>query len=781
MKRNTIFILLILSQYGFAQLAMGKWRTHFAYNAIEQIAQSENKIFAISEGSLFSIEKNTECIENENGCKEFFGKMSGLNDGIISRIGYDKLNKKLLIVYKNGNIDLMTNGGTINIPDLYNKQLSVSKEVNNITFYGDRAYLSCNFGIVALNLKKNEIADSYFIGPNGTETKILSTAIVGNNLFALAQNTLYTANVNEPNLVNFEYWSTLQNLPGSGDLKKIDVFTDKLILQRGDKLYSYTATNGWQNILTDIITTNFSVSNGKMIVYTSAVALYVVDETFSKKLIENIGDVLDAEYDTENNLFWLAGNAKGVLAATESNTTPPKVFKPLGPAVNSPWNMTFAGEKLFVVPGGVWSAFFNKPGYVMIYNEKKSDLNKWINISYKIIEKTTGVVCRDLVSIDVDPFDSNHYFATSYSTGLYEFRDTSLVKWHNSSNSGLKELGSDRLYHMTDGIKFDSLGNLWVLNSNSPEGIHVLKKDGNWVNFNHTIAKSLPNMKSILISNQNVNQKWINTSRYTPGLLVFDDKGTLENMTDDDKIFISNFDDSDNEGAKISPSNFYCLAQDNNGVIWVGTEQGPLLFYNTSKVFDSGYTCSRVKIPRNDGTGLADYLLQSDRVKAIAVDGANRKWIGTENSGVYLMSENGQETIKQFTTLNSPLLSNDILSIAINKVSGEVFFGTSSGLVSYQSDAVNANETYENVHAYPNPVHKDYNGIITITGLIKDTHVKITDLNGNLICQTISNGGIATWDGKNINGNKVSTGIYLVICANQDGTQNTITKIMVIN
>jgi len=168
-------------------------------------------------------------------------------------------------------------------------------------------------------------------------------------------------------------------------------------------------------------------------------------------------------------------------------------------------------------------------------------------------------------------------------------------------------------------------------------------------------------------------------------------------------------------------------------------------------------------------------------VKAIAIDGANRKWIGTESSGAYLMSENGQETIKHFTTLNSPLLSNDILSIAINSISGEVFFGTSNGLVSYQGDAIDANEEFKNVHAYPNPVREDFNGIISITGLLKDTQVKITDLNGNLICQTISNGGIATWDGKNTNGKKVNTGIYLVICANEDGTQSTVTKIMVIN
>ncbi len=776
-KILTIVLSFVCISNIFSQLAMGKWRTHFAYNAIEQIAQTENKIFAISEGSLFSIEKNTECIE-EDGCMEYYGKMSGLNDGIISRIDYDKLNKKLLILYKNGNIDLLTNGGTINIPDLYNKQLSASKEVNDITFYGERAYLSCNFGIVVLNTIKNEIADSYYIGPNGIEIKVLSTAIVGNTLYALAQNALYTANIDEPNLVNFEYWSTLQNLPGSGELKKLDVFTDKLILQRGDKLYSYTATSGWQNILTDISATNFSVSNGKMIVYSSAAALYIADETFSTKLIENVGEVLDAKYDTENNLYWLAGNAKGVLAVTDINTITPKIFKPLGPAVNSPWSMTFAGEKLFVVPGGRWAAQFYNRGEVMIFENQK-----WFNVNTDSISTVIQNRLLDFMNVAVNPLDKNHFFVSSYGTGLYEFKNNKFFKWHNHLNSTLETVvPSNATYYIRlDGAIFDKEGNLFVANTGVAAGIKILTKNGEWKQLKYSESEK-PGLNTILINNQNVNQKWINSVRYTPGIFVFDDNGTPENNADDQhSTFLSSFIDTDNEGAKISPSNFYCLTQDHNGVIWAGTEQGPLLFYNTSKVFDSNYTCSRVKIPRNDGTGLADFLLQSDKVKAIAIDGANRKWIGTENSGVYLMSENGQETIKQFNTSNSPLLSNDIISIAINPVSGEVFFGTSKGLVSYQGDAVNANEEFKDVHAYPNPVREDFNGIITITGLIKDTQVKITDLNGNLICQTISNGGIATWDGKNTNGKKVNTGIYLVICANEDGTQNAVTKIMVIN
>jgi len=778
MKKQLLFILLILSQYSFSQLAMGKWRTHFAYNAIEQIAQSDNKIFAVSEGSLFSIEKNTECIENEEGCKEYYGKMSGLNDGIISRIGFDNQNKKLLIIYKNGNIDIMSNGGTYNIPDLYNKKLSVSKEVNDISFFGDRAYLSCNFGIVVLNTKKNEISDSYFIGPNGSEIKILSTSIVENKLYALTENLIYTANVNEPNLVNFEYWSTLPILPGNGELKKIDVFAEKLILQRGDKLYSYTTTDGWHNILPELSASNYSISNKKMIIYSSTTALYIADETLSTKLIENVGEVLAAEYDTENQLYWLAGNAKGVIATTENPLIEPKIFKPLGPAVNSPWSMTFAGEKLFVVPGGRWAAQYEKRGEVMIFENEK-----WTNLNTDSIRKEINNNVNDFMNIAVDPTDKNHFFVTSYGTGLYEFKDNKFIKWHNHLNSTLETVvpANATNYIRLDGAIFDKNGNLFLANIGVVAGIKLLTKNGEWKQLRYPESSNSA-FNTILISKQNPNHKWVNSIRYTPGIFVFDDNGTPENNDDDpNSTFLSTFIDTDNEGAKISPSNIYCLVEDQNGVIWAGTEQGPLLFYNTSKVFDVGYTCSRVKIPRNDGTGLADYLLQSDRVKSIAIDGANRKWIGTESSGVYLMSENGQETIKQFNTTNSPLLSNDIISIAINPLSGEVFFGTSKGLVSYQGDAVNANEEFKDVHVYPNPVREDYNGIITITGLIKDTQVKITDLNGNLVCQTISNGGIATWDGKNTNGNKVNTGIYLVICAYEDGTQNAVTKIMVIN
>jgi sugar lactone lactonase YvrE len=753
-----------------AQLAMGKWRTHLAYNQVTQIAQSENKIFAVSEGALFSIDK-------EDLGMEFYSKLSGLSDVNISRIEYDKINKQLLITYNNGNIDIMTEGGIINIPDLYMKQMSASKSVNQIRFLGDRAYLACDFGIMVVNMTKREIADTYFIGPNGTELRIIATTTFQDDIYAISKDKLYKAPLNSPNISNYQYWEVINNLPGSGDLKSMVNFAGKIIIQRDNKLY-YFENNAWMPIFQELsIASIINSGNELFIVDGENNQLYMSDSQLNKRIVEGIGSVYGSVYDEERDITWLAAGNFGLLTFDENATNKITAYRPKGPAMNRPFDMTFEGNKLFVTAGGRWSSEDNREGTLMIFEN-----STWTNILAKDIEPVTGKKVRDFMNVAVNPSDKSHFFVTSYGTGLYEFRNNEFYKWHHYLNSTIETVvESDPFSYMRlDGAVFDKKGNLYLVNSGAGSAIKILDKEGTWHQLRFTGATN-PTMGDFLISNQNQNQKWIASVRYRPGIFVYDDNGTVTDNSDDKSRFFSNFRDADEEGNTITPANVLCLAQDKDGVIWAGTEQGPLLFYNTSRVFDEGYTCSRVKIPRNDGTDRADYLLKDERIKAIAIDGANRKWLGTETSGIFLMSENGQQTIQHFTTENSPLLSNDILSISINPLSGEVFIGTSKGLISFQSDAVNAEDTFNNVHAYPNPVRENYNGIITITGLMTNTQVKITDLNGNLICETVSNGGIATWDGKDARGRRVNTGIYLVICANSDGTQSAVTKIMIIN
>jgi hypothetical protein len=778
MKKYFLCMLtLIVGFTATAQGIIGKWRTHLAYNSVNQIAQSKTKIFAVSEGSLYSVSKL-------DGDIEFYSKMSGLNDANIIRIEYDEANNQLLIIYQNGNIDIMHEAGVNNIPDLFRKQMSTSKAINEVSFAGKNAYLSSDFGILLVNMEKQEITDTYIIGQGGRETKVLSTALHNDTLYAISENQLLWSDAKKPHLlVNFEFWKPVLQLPGSGNFKRIFSFAGKLMLLRGNELYRRDGANSWTQMASSFAIHSAHVSHGRIIINDKTSYVFTLNEQFELG-IQQITVSDDVEYDRENNTFWLAGMDQGVISAKIKSGQQPELnyYKPKGPALNIPYWMTFAGERLFVVPGGRWDVPKNQPGTIMIFEN-----NQWKNIPTQDIQNIVHQEVQwqpvlDFVNVAVNPLDSRHFYVTSFGNGLFEFRNDQFVKWHTHKNSPFVNVFDfvPYSYIRLDGATFDAEGNLWLCNMFDANAIKILTAGGQWKTLYYAESNK-PTLGNILINNQNPKQKWVNSVRSPSGVFIFDDNGTLDDQSDDKNRFISAFPDIDNPGSELRPTYIYTIQQDKNGVIWAGTDIGPLLFYNTSRAFESSYTCSRVKIPRNDGTNQADYLLKDETVQAIAIDGANRKWLGTKNSGIYLMSDNGQETIRHFTSSNSPLLSDNILSITINPVTGEVFIGTSNGLVSFQSDAAESTGSYDDVYAYPNPVRENYKGIITITGLIDNTQVKITDISGNLIYQTVSNGSMATWDGNDVHGRRVSTGIYLAICASDDGTQSTITKIMVIN
>ena len=779
----TGFLLIVFTCSMWSQVAMGKWSTHFAYNSVSQIAQSENKIYAVSNGALFSVGKL-------DGNTEFYSKLNGLNDASVSRIEYDQIDKQLLIIYDNGNIDILNSGGVTNLPDFLNKQISASKVVNHIQLYENKAYLSCNFGIIVLNMLKKEVVDTYYIGPDASEVKVLNTTVNNGIIYSLTSSTVFKASVNDPNLVNYTHWSATSGLPGNGDFQKIGSFSGQVILLRGGYLYKQETNNSWTPLLPTVSVNDFNVTNASLNVFTGN-ATYLINSLFNISPITNLGTITDAEFDAQNNTYYFAANSLGIISYKQTGSETPVInyFKPGGPAVNIPWDMSFAGNKLFVLPGGRWAAQNNTPGAVMMYEK-----GIWTNILGSDIQKTTGLNVLDFMNVAVDltePTDPNeakysHFFVTSYGTGLYEFKNNIFVKLYNESNSTINSIyPGNQNYMRLDGAIYDKQGNLFLANSQVASCIKVLLANGIWTQLNYPNTVQ-PTLGKILINNQNENQKFLISAR-SGNIIVFDDNGTITNQNDDNStlLYPFNYPETDISGnvkiVSVIPGAIYSIAQDKNGVIWVGTNVGPFLFNNLSKVYDPNYTCSRVKIPRNDSTNKADYLLVGESIQAIAIDGANRKWLGTKSSGVYLMSENGQQTIQHFTISNSPLLSNNVMSLAINPLTGEVFFGTDQGIVSYQSDANEASASFGDVYAYPNPVRQGYTGVITITGLMENSQVKITDIAGNLICETVSNGSLATWDCKDVHGRRVSTGIYLAICANADGTQSAITKILVIN
>ena len=305
-------------------------------------------------------------------------------------------------------------------------------------------------------------------------------------------------------------------------------------------------------------------------------------------------------------------------------------------------------------------------------------------------------------------------------------------------------------------------GEIWIC---------IKKSNGEWLSYNFDEKISNIRVGKIIVTQND--HKWVVLPSGN-GLFAFDNKQSIDDTTDDLYKKLNIID----ENGKIISNNTYSIAEDLDGHIWVGLDQGIVVYYSPENIFeDSDFHAQRIIITIGDAT---DYLLKTETIKAIAIDGANRKWIGTNNSGVYLVSEDGTEEINHFTEENSPLLSNKINDIGINHETGEVFFATDKGLISYRGSATMGSDEFRDVYVYPNPVRENYFGDITIRGLVSDVNVKITDISGNIVYETTAEGGQATWDGKNFSGSRVSTGVYLVFCSNEDGSKTHITKLLLI-
>lgn len=370
------------------------------------------------------------------------------------------------------------------------------------------------------------------------------------------------------------------------------------------------------------------------------------------------------------------------------------------------------------------------------------------------------------------PTNNNRVFASAYLYGIYDIEDREVIQEYTYDNTDVfSSTVSANVGVRAMGLDFDSDGNLWTVFNETDNPVYVLRDESEWENLDlkSSIFSSNQNYKDLLVTSND--QVWILTK--TKGIIVLKEES-------DDSILEKHFTIKNQDDNSMSAA--YCLAEDKDGNVWVGTSRGPVYYPEMTNIFDlESVTAYSVKIPRSDGSGSADYLLDYEIVNDIAVDGADRKWLATESSGVFLVSSDGLKTVHQFTKSNSALISNNVISVGVQEETGEVFFSTNKGLVSYMGTATEGNEDFTDVYVYPNPVRPGYEGDITITGLIEDANVKITDISGDLVYETTSLGGQAIWDGRNFNGRRVSTGVYLVFMTNDDGSKTHITKLVFIH
>ena len=452
-----------------------------------------------------------------------------------------------------------------------------------------------------------------------------------------------------------------------------------------------------------------------------------------------------------------------------------KTLRPDGPKYNTFGFMRFANEQLYTSGGGTTSTDVN--GCIQVLKDRE-----WF-IFQDDIEQYTGIRYLNITCLDYDPNDITHIFAGSRS-GLYEFKNGNFVKHYNNINSPIEPFnGKSKNYQLVTGVKYDKQNNLWLLNSQAPTASLIQFSDGKFTKFNHSeimklndgefINKSNGNLSNIIIDSQET--IWfVNNNHYLPAIYHY-------NMDNDQIIAYESFVNQDGTRLNVQDG-IRCVAEDLDNNIWIGSNSGPFMLERT-EINNNGTTFTQVKVPRNDGTNYADYLLSGIDINCIAIDAGNRKWFGTNNNGVYLISADNMTQLQHFTAANSKLLSNTVLSLAINPTTGEVFFGTDKGLCSYVSDATQTNTemTTDNVWAYPNPVEPGYNGPITITGLSISADVKILTANGAIINEGHSNGGTYVWDGCDKKGRRVASGIYMVATATNKGEKGTVCKIAIIN
>jgi len=769
-KRNfflflSVFIILPLC---VSAQGTGTWKSYMAYYTTTAVAEADNNVFAIANSSLYSYNKE------DGSYKTYTKENGGLSDTQIDTIAYNSNIKTLLIIYSNGNIDLLNENGIYNIPYLMQITLP-EKDINHIYFQDKYAYISTAFGIMVLNMEAREIKDTYRLGRS-----ISSTCIHNNYIYATAPTGILYSSLSN-NLLDPNSWVSYPIEfadQGNGTIKRIVVFQDLLtVLMENEGIYIQDNNTLFRSLYKNTDLHDLSVQNNKLISFSANRAQ--VWFSLTENHILSTGVLYGISTLKDDNAYWIASGAEMLRELKRKGNTTDYGWSVQNIRIDSPKRdlapfMTFQQGKLWVAGGGRWTHPFFRPGTIMVY-DSSSETNQWYNVDEaKVVNQSPGKHFNDVTSIAVDPQDKNHFFASTWGDGVFEFKDNELTNVYYTNNSSLRSVTNKEYTDIrVDGLIFDKNNNLWMTNSQVTNGICKMDADGKWTSLNFSALNGQYLVDKILFTSSN--HKWVNILRGVrqgdAGILVFDE------TSDKPAQHYATFSTTSGE---ISASTYYCMAEDLEGQIWLGTNLGPIICPTPSNALNNRSSMRANRIIREDEYGNPTLFMDGESVRAIAVDGGNRKWLGTQSSGLLLVSSDGLETLEHFTTENSPLPSNYVESIAIDHQTGEVFIGTDKGIVSYIGSATTGHEDYSDVYAYPNPVKPDYQGEVTITGLMMDSNVKITDINGNLIKQGKSLGGQFVWDCRRGNGERVATGIYLVMASEPNKGESVVTKIMVI-
>lgn len=757
-------LFFVSIQIGFSQ-SNQLWKGYFSYSGIKDVSQSGTRVFAASENALFSKSNLTNDIKTIN-------TIDGLSGQTISVIHHSEAFNRTLIGYENGLMIVIneSDGSIKKFVDIINKQIAPNiKKINHFSEHEGIAYVSCDFGIVQFNLSTLQFGDTYFIGNVGAEIKITQTTVFNGFIYAAtADFGIRRANILSENLIDYNEWTEI----ASGSWTSVEAFGSELLaINSLGNINRFNGTTFQSFIQLPQISLDMRANETYLIVTTQN-TVYIYNQQLGQVVQIATNQITDFTPTFTcatiiGNEIYIGTTENGIITTSLNNPIVFNFIIPDGPERNSVFGINATTSSLWAVFGGYSSASYNPYSYngsgLNLYGIGKFVENKWLNISKEVIFDA-----RSLAKITINPNNENEVYISSFFSGILKIENdipTHLYTQSNTAPNGLQSLSPTSADIRINGAAFDKSGNLWVTNSRIVNALKVLKANNQWQSFSLEGIHDDPtevNYDRMVIDKNGT--KWMASSR---GVIAFNETTNV----------FKKITEGADEG-NLPIRNARAVAIDNRNQLWIGTTRGLRVLssidrYNT----DEQMTTNAIIIIEED---VAQELLYEQFITDIVVDGANNKWIGTGESGVFQVSPNGQEILQRFTIDNSPLPSNSINDIDINPTTGEVFFATTKGMVSFKGTSTDGSGDLKNVIVYPNPVRPEYFGTVKITGLLDKATIKITDIEGNLVHEVISEGGTIEWDTTAFGKYKVASGVYMIFISAQDGIETRVKKVMII-
>lgn len=746
-----------------AQTAIGHWRDCLDYSKVFHVEPATDGVYAAGRGGLFHFDSDDRTLT-------MMSKATGLSDVGVATMAYDRQTRYLVVAYNNSNIDLIQDGRVFNISDIKRSDIGGDKSVYRIRFRGGNAYLATGFGIVVVDLARHEIKETCYIGTGGAYTTVHDIAFTSDSIYAATGEGVKHIALSERHLTISDRWQLEPRLGGI-TATMLEVFGGSLYVagfnSDPEDLTLYRKTDTGYHAWNQGAIISMRAGGGRLtLTRDSSVVRYDTALQRTDSLTTFAWGSLtcyDAVSASDGSL-WAGHGWSGLIHFTASGE---EVCLPEGPfSGDYVYSLTPFNYRMLVCPGGHNSFFGNAylPSNLLTTNGR----------SWKSLDLSNGLLSStsDLLSAEVNPNDTNEIVAALWGYGVASIRDNKVQTLYDHDNTGgaLVPFVSGGISTLRTGaVTFDGNGNLWVLNSHSSYALASRSASGGWKGYSTSRLADMPSLDKLVWDSIN-NYLWFCGRNNI--IYVHDGVSRMAKV-------------NPNNGSKLSTDNVTALVQDRTGNLWVGTNKGIKVIYDASKAFQYGgagemspVTCSNITITNGE---FYEYLMAYESITAIAVDGANRKWVGTAAGGLYLISANGMEQLEHFTAENSPLFSNKIVTLAIQPRTGEVYIGTEQGLQVYRSTATYAIGTpLENIYAFPNPVRPGYDGPIAIKGFVRDAMVHITDAAGHTVFSTQALGGQAIWNGRTVNGERVAAGVYYVFAADNEGGNRSVTKILVV-